>query len=184
MKTCFNLKKIFFRFTVAFMVFGFSFTTPQNIYCQDGGFKYFKNYSPKEYDGGPQNWSILQDKRGIIYVANASCLLEFDGVSWRLINIPNLLVRSMAIDDTGTIYIGGKNEIGFLAPDSKGALLYKSLVDRLEDNQRSFSTVWKTHSTEEGIYFHTSRFLFRWNNKQIKVWKAQNPENLFYASFT
>jgi signal transduction histidine kinase/DNA-binding response OmpR family regulator len=183
MKTYFNFKKIFFRFTVASMVFWFSFATSQNIYCQEGGFKYFKNYSHKEYDGGSQNWSVLQDKRGIIYIANANGLLEFDGASWRLINIPNSEVRSMAIDNNGTIYIGGNNEIGFLAPDSRGALLYKSLVDRLENNQKNFSYVWKTHSTEEGIYFFTSRFLFRWNNRQIKVWKPQNPENRFVASF-
>jgi len=181
--TYFNFKKIFFRFTVAIMVFGFSFATSQNLYCQDGGFKYFKNYSHKEYDGGPQNWSVLQDKRGIIYVANANGLLEFDGASWRLINVPNSEVRSMAIDDSGTIYIGGNNEIGFLAPDSRGALLYKSLVDQLEKNQKNFSYVWKTHATKEGIYFFTSRYLFRWNNRQIKVWKPQNTEYRFNASF-
>jgi signal transduction histidine kinase/DNA-binding response OmpR family regulator len=110
-------------------------------------------------------------------------VLEFDGVSWRSIKVPNWSVLSMAIDDTGTIYVGGKDEMGFLAPDSEGSLQYVSLLDHLEDNQRNFSTVWKIHSTGEGVYFHTLKFLFRWNplQKQIKGWK---PDYRFNASFT
>ncbi len=164
------------------MVFGFSFTTSQTIYCQDGCFKYFKNYSHKEYDSCPQNWSIVQDRRGVVYIGNACGLLEYDGVSWRKILIPNRSVFSLAIDDTGTVYIGGKDEIGFLAPDAKGVLQYKSLIDRLEDNQKNFSRVWKTHSTEGGIYFRATKFLFRWNDGQIKA-IVPYPAEEFNASF-
>ncbi|MCP5105860.1 MAG: response regulator [bacterium] len=145
------------------------------------GFKYFKNYSPNDYDHQPQNWSILQDRRGVIYVGNHGGVLEFDGVSWRLIHVPNRTVRSMAIDDTGTIYIGGKNEIGFLAPDSNGSLQYVSLLPHLDKNKRNFSNVWRTHSTKEGIYFRTSKFLFRWDSREMKVWETGNT---FNASFT
>jgi len=59
------------------------------IYCQSHGFKYIKNYSAEEYKLHPQNWSVRQDKRGLIYVGNNGGLLEFDGVSWRTIDVPN-----------------------------------------------------------------------------------------------
>ncbi|MCP5049964.1 MAG: response regulator, partial [bacterium] len=151
---------------------------------QTGGLKHFSNYPRVDYSAHSQNWSILQDKRGIIYIGNHTSLIEFDGVSWRKINVPNRNVNSMAIDDTGIIYVGGNNEIGFLAPDPKGNLKYVSLLGYLENNHRNFSNVWRTHCTKEGIYFRTSRFLFRWNpvSKTMNKWQTQ-LENKFRFSF-
>jgi signal transduction histidine kinase/DNA-binding response OmpR family regulator len=161
-------------FTFSLLILWLVFGTTLNVYCQDAGFRYFKNYTRKEYRGQSQNWSIIQDKNGIIYVGNQLGLLEFDGVSWRRIEVKNQLVNSMAIDDTGTIYVGGINEIGFLAPDPKGALQYVSLLEHLDINKRSFSNVWETHWTKQGIYFKTPKFLFRWNpnKKKMDVWES------------
>jgi signal transduction histidine kinase/DNA-binding response OmpR family regulator len=152
------------------------------VYCENGGFIYFKNYSRKEYRGQPQNRCILQDKHGIIYVGNQLGLLEFDGASWRRIEVKNHLVNSLAIDDTGTIYVGGIDEIGFLAPDSKGALQYVSLVEHLNIDKRGFSYVWETHWTKQGIYFKTPKFLLRWNPncKKIDIWESDSG---FHHSF-
>ena len=159
-----------------------NFGTTSKVYCQDTGFKYIKNYTRKEYGGQSQNWCIIQDKHGIIYVGNQLGLLEFDGVSWRKIGIKNHLVKSMAIDDTGTIYVGGIDEFGFLTPDSKGSLQYVSLLDHVDINKRHFSYVWETHWTKHGIYFKTSKFLFRWdpNTKKIHVWESSTK---FHVSF-
>jgi hypothetical protein len=149
----------------------------------DRGYKYSRNYTPKEYDCAPQNWCVLQGRQGIIYVGNQDDFLEYDGVSWRYTDIPNQSVRSLAIDTTGTLYLGGNNEIGFLTPNSKGELQYVSLVKHLDEAKRSFGTVWRTHSTPEGIYFRTSKFLFRWNAKPGRF-DAWEPVSEFRASFT
>lgn len=149
--------------------------------AQSGGFKFFKYYSRSDYQSGPQNWSILQDKRGIIYVGNQDGVLEFDGVNWRSIQLPNGTARSMAMDADGTIYIGGINEFGFLEPDSKGSLQYQSLTKHLEESQKNFGTVWSTHATKDGIYFRTSRFLFRWDSRELKEWR---PDKRIYGSYT
>jgi signal transduction histidine kinase/DNA-binding response OmpR family regulator len=157
--------------------------SPQNLFCHNTGYKYLRNYTPKEYDWHSQNWCILQDKRGIIYVGNHDGLLEFDGVSWRKISIPQNTVRSMAVDESGTIYIGGINEIGFLKPDSRGTLKYNSLLEHLKENQKDFADVWRTHATKEGIYFRTNNLLFRWDpqSQEIKVWEEHKYR--FNASF-
>jgi signal transduction histidine kinase/DNA-binding response OmpR family regulator len=171
-----------FFFTFSLILLGVAFGTTLNVYCQNTGFKYIKNYTRKEYGGQSQSWCILQDKHGIIYVGNQLGLLEFDGVSWRKIDVPNDFVRSMAMDDTGTIYVGGIDEIGFLAPDSKGSLQYVSLLEHVDNDKRRFSDVWETHWTKQGIYFKTSKFLFRWNHntKKIRVWESNNK---FHLSF-
>jgi len=180
-KYFFGCKRIFFFFT--FLIFGLPFLASQHLYCQNAGLKYFRNHSPKDYKTQPQNWSVLQDKRGIIYVGNQGGLMEFDGVSWREILVPNWSVRSMVIDETGTVYVGGINEIGFLSPDSKGTVQYISLLQHLNENTKNFSYVWKTHSTGDGIYFRTSKFLFRWDSREMKVWETEQGR-AFNASFT
>jgi signal transduction histidine kinase/DNA-binding response OmpR family regulator len=158
----------------------FSCSVP-DIYSQSPGFKYFKNYCYEEYDHQPQNWGIDQAKNGTIYVANQGGVLEFDGVSWRVIATPQYdIVRSLTIDRTGTIYIGGINKIWYLAPDSTGSLKYKSLLNYLRDNQKNFDIVWSTHASKQGIFFRTSKFLFRWDYNKMKVWTTADT---FKASF-
>ncbi|MCP5051470.1 MAG: hypothetical protein GY940_30160, partial [bacterium] len=133
---------------------------------------------------GDQNWSILQDKRGCIYVGNNDGLLEFDGVSWRKIIIPNGTVRSLALDDnTGTVYIGGRNELGFLTPDSQGTLQYKSLLNQLDKNKQNIGSVWNTLFTKEGIYFRTSNYLFKWGSGQLNVISETDNNHRFIGSF-
>ncbi len=171
-----------FFYTLLLLLLGFAFGITLDLYCQDAGFKYVKNYTRKEYRGQSQSWCILQDKQGIIYVGNQLGLLEFDGSSWQKIDVKNHLVKSMAIDDTGTIFVGGMDEIGYLAPDSKGALHYVSLREYLDINKRNFSYVWETHWTKQGIYFKTSKFLFRWNpdTGTIDTWESDSG---FHVSF-
>ncbi len=158
------------------------------LYSQNPGLKYSRNYSSNEYGLKRQNWCILQDPQGIICVANHGGILEYDGVSWNIILIPNQAARSIAIDVSGTIYVEGVNEIGFLAPDSQGRLKYISLLEHLDENKRNFGNVWKTHATEEGIFFRTTKYLFRWNTKQKKMNVAleskKGNNTRFNASFT
>jgi signal transduction histidine kinase/DNA-binding response OmpR family regulator len=178
-----RLKRIFFLFSVTLLLLELPSWNTSNIYGQNTGYKFFKNYTPEEYEGHNQNWAVLQDKRGIIFVANNIGLREFDGVTWRKIDVPNVTVRSMATDDTGTIYAGGKDEIGFLAPDSKGTLQYVSLLDHLDSNKKNFSDAWETHWTKQGIYYRTSNFLFRCDpvSKKIKVWEADNGFHIAFV---
>jgi hypothetical protein len=49
------------------------------------GIPFIQNYAPKDYHADSQNWAIVQDRRGIMYFGNSDGVLEYDGVSWRLI---------------------------------------------------------------------------------------------------
>jgi hypothetical protein len=52
-----------------------------------------RTYSPKEYDGHAQNWCIIQDNNGLIYVGNTIGLLIYDGKSWKSIKLNNSAVK-------------------------------------------------------------------------------------------
>ncbi|MCP5054372.1 MAG: response regulator [bacterium] len=143
------------------------------------GFKYIQNYSTGLH---PLNWSIVRDKRGVIYVANNAAVLEWDGVSMRYINIPNWWVRSLAIDDNDTVYVGGVNELGYLAPDANGMRHYISLLGHLDQSQKNFSNVWRIRIAKGAVYFWMSKFLFRWDpeTKKMDSWQAEiNFNGLF-----
>jgi signal transduction histidine kinase/DNA-binding response OmpR family regulator len=173
-----------FHYILLKLIFiGFLVSLSGKVYSQDTGIKYFKNYNFKEKKYPPQNWCILQGQNGVIYIGNQAGLIQFDGAHWHYDSIPNRSVRSLAITDSGTIYIGGKNEIGFLSPELKGSQQYVSLLKYLNQNKQDISYVWGTHSTTEGIYFRTLNRLIRWNPnlKRMKLWE---PDNYILASFT
>ncbi len=144
------------------------------------GAKLFHNYTREVYNSQPQNWFIIQDKRGFIYSANQGAVLEYDGVTWKEILIPGKNARSLAIDNNGTIYVGGNNEIGYLEPDNNGVLRYVGLTHLLALECRDFGYVWRTFSTENGIYFCTTKFLFRYHRDRIKIWPT---ETSFFPPF-
>jgi hypothetical protein len=48
---------------------------------ESGNFK-LKNYSSEEYGAHFQNWNAVQDSRGVMYFANNSKVLEYDGKNW------------------------------------------------------------------------------------------------------
>ncbi len=146
----------------------------------EGGFKYFRNYPKNEYDHHPQNWCVIQDNDGIIFVGNLGGVLEYDGVSWRLIEVPNNLARVLVKDTSGTIYVGGKSELGYLSPNQTGEFQYKSLLDRLEAKDRNFGSIVQAFAAPDGIYFRAANYLFRWDSKQFTTWYSDPG---FWASY-
>ncbi|HLP45849.1 MAG TPA: histidine kinase dimerization/phospho-acceptor domain-containing protein, partial [Candidatus Kapabacteria bacterium] len=148
-----------------------------------GSYKYFKTFRANDYNNSPQNRGIVQDKQGIIYVANQGGLLEFDGISWRSYDIPNQTVNSLAIDDNGALFIGGIDEFGYMAPDAAGILQYNSLIGHLQDKQKNFGNIWTTYAANDGIYFQADEYLFRWSGGKLSIWQPE-PEFNFSTSFT
>ncbi|MGZ3941925.1 MAG: SpoIIE family protein phosphatase [Bacteroidia bacterium] len=116
-----------------------------------------------------------------MYFGNSSGILQYDGYSWNEIPVKNAsVVRSLAIDSDGIIYVGAVGEFGFLTPNSKGELIFQSLVNKLPPEEREFADVWKTYSTPEGIFFQTFDKLIRYSKKGLQIWK---PESSFHFSY-
>ena len=139
------------------------------------------HFTTQEYRAQPQNWSIAQDARGLMYVANNDGILQYDGVRWRRIETgTGTFVRSVAADSQGTVYAGAVGDFGVLRPDSTATLRYVSLAERLPPEQRDFGDVWYTHAVGNDIYFQSRDRLFRWNGDTLRSWES---ERLFHTSF-
>jgi signal transduction histidine kinase/CheY-like chemotaxis protein len=131
-----------------------------------------ENYSDKDYDsGGQQFWAIVQDHRGVMYFGNSGgTMLEYDGVTWRKVFIGGSVVRSLAVDDKGTIWLGGGGDLGYLAPDAAGSERFVSLLDKIPGEQHDFTDIWQTLVTPQGIFFRSFERLFRWDGRQMHSW--------------
>ncbi len=152
-----------------------------------------RQYPPEVYEGGGQNWALLQDARGVIYVGSTNALLEFDGVTWRRIQTPTkTTIRSLAADASGRVWVGAVGDLGYIEPDERGETRFVSMIDKLPADARVFEDVWRTFAAPEGVYFQTQIGIFRWANDAFKVWKptgrifnrAQFANNTLYISQT
>ncbi len=183
MKTICN--KIILEFVLFFLLLS-GLSLPQNNLVSNQinnppGFPIIKNYLPKEYKAHNQNWAIVKDKRGIMYFGNSSGVLEYDGQNWNLVKVTNGIVRSMCVDDNGTIFIGAADDLGYLVRDTKNATLhYKSLIQYIPTKE-NFGHVWHTFFIDKSIFFITKNFIFQftfsnsdYTTPEVKYWKTKS----------
>ncbi len=159
--------KIFFFITT--YVISISLVSSQNV--KESGSPNIQNY--KDFDYGtnsPQNWSIAQDKRGVMYIGNTEGILEYDGVTWRLIKLSNNSIPwALAIDSSGTIYTGGIDEFGYLAPNAQGKLAYVSLLHQLSEKDRHPGEIMDICLIKNTIYFIGRECIYKYSEKKIEI---------------
>ncbi len=146
------------------------YAQPQtNLPINESGLPFIQNFSPKDYGSAhAQNWAVVQDTRGIIYIANNLGILIYDGVSWRLVPT-NSTARALAISENGRIFVGCRDDFGYLAPDSTGQLQFVSLLKELPEAYHNFGVVHGVKVTAEGTYFKAAQILFRWKKETTEV---------------
>ena len=142
-----------------------------------------ENFPPSHYanvekgNPGPQNWNIVQDKQGIIYISNTRGILSFDGYEWRLVkDTENLNRASIALAPDGTIYAANLDEIGYFQPDSSGALAFISLKKHLPDPLSEGPDIKWLRTLGKQIYFIGEHNVLFWDeaSQQFYVWESSS----------
>jgi len=136
-----------------------------NLYAQN---PFIRNFSPEEYQANSQNWSVVQDSRGIMYFVNNDGVLEYDGINWILIDTPTE-AHSIAIDNLDRIYVGLDGDFGYLQSDNNGRLHYISLVDKIPKEHQNIKQVWNISALGDKIVFATNNKLFILQNDIINI---------------
>ncbi|MFL9845102.1 helix-turn-helix and ligand-binding sensor domain-containing protein [Flavobacterium rhizosphaerae] len=133
------------------------------------------NYKKSDYKGGSQNWDIEQSKKGNLYFANTSGLIEYNGTSWNKYILPGYTVRAIKISKSGRIYAGGYNELGYFEPDEKGKLVYHTLLKLANPNtKKTVDFVWKIHILNDEVFFQTFSRTYIYKDNKIRVLEAPN----------
>ncbi|MBV8278779.1 MAG: hypothetical protein JO170_26445, partial [Verrucomicrobia bacterium] len=111
----------------------------------------------------------VQDPRGLMIFGSVNCVLEYDGQRWTSIPIPNsALIEKLACDKSGTIYVGGTNEIGALVLDG-GIYQYKSFTSLLPASEAHFGMTKDIAVHGDTVYFLSERSLLRWDGQRFSV---------------
>ena len=140
---------------------------------------FITNFAPDVYKAASQNWAVVQDNRGVLYFGNSDGVLEYDGISWQIIKTPSI-VRSLAMDSAGRIYVGIAGDFGYLHPDRLGSYQYKSLKEKIPSQEREFNNVIKIYVAQNRIFFQTAEKIFVLQNEKFKVIQ---PKESFHFSF-
>jgi signal transduction histidine kinase len=139
--------------------------------AQSSGYPYVRNYRPREFQASSANYAAVQDRRGIMYFGNYRGLLEYDGATWQLIPVANgSVVRSLAVDSLGQVYVGAAGEFGRLVPDSTGRTTYQSLSNQLPP-QAQVEGLMRVLGTRQGAFFQVfeSQMLYLFEGDSLRA---------------
>lgn len=131
------------------------------------------NYPKETYRAGTQTWDIQQDRNGVLYFANNSGLLTFNGHYWHLYSMPNeTIVRSVQVAASGRVYVGAQDEIGYFFPGANGDLVYTSLKSLVPASDREFADVWDIVIQGDQVFFRSENKIFLYKDQTIEVFRA------------
>ena len=88
---------------------------------------FVKNYAVDDYKASCQNWGFSVTPNGMLYVANNSGLLTFDGNTWELYTLPNQEEVTHVTNYNDTIYTRNGTILGCWSRDKNGILHYQPL---------------------------------------------------------
>ncbi|MCR9015386.1 ATP-binding protein [Aquiflexum gelatinilyticum] len=141
------------------------------------------------YKGHHQVWSAVEDNRGIMYFGTSNGIVEFDGVSWRKVDLLKEFgssnVRFLGKDPNGKVFFGG-SDFGYLEVDPFGFTRPKSLKSIFSNKEDLYGDIWSLVFSGNKIFGQAREFLFRLElnedntAKEFKIWK---PETSFMYAF-
>lgn len=138
--------------------------------CGQTGNYFLSHYNPPDKKLDPTCYALAQDARGIMYFANRSGILEFDGKSWRLA-ITKYPIYTLATTPDGHVFAGGLAGFGEL-DFSKDELAFNALSGIDADAKGITSST----ADEAFVYWLTKSVVFSLERKTQKVQKISLRE--------
>lgn len=155
---------------------------PGFAFAGERGVPLVRTWGPQDYPGESQNWAVVQDGRGLVYVANNLGVMVFDGVRWQMVPTEQRHhVRSLAVDAAGRVCVGAEGEFGHLEPRGDGGFRFVSLSSNLPAEDRSFTYVWWTVATPRGVLFLSAERIFLWDGSAVRALRP--PGGTFNSAF-
>ncbi len=131
------------------------------------------DYQSNSYISSPQNWGMVQDNRGIMYISNTSGVLEYDGITWQLVKGTAYEGRfHLARNSEGRVFVGSTTDLGYLAPDSSGKMEFVSLLPYLKGKHPDMR-VKRVVAVGSDVYFVTENRLLRWTGNHFRIWRSK-----------
>ncbi|MDR3185131.1 MAG: hypothetical protein LBT49_06990 [Prevotellaceae bacterium] len=129
------------------------------------------NYRSFDYHAARQNWALTQDRQGLMYFANGSGMLVFDGIRWQLHTLPgNRGVRTVAFDTLSQrVYCGTFEEFGYWERDAFKELKYYSVSDSLRSYTLHNDEIWSIDFMGDTVIFRSFATCFLYCGGKIRA---------------
>lgn len=142
---------------------------PGSAFSQpESGLPFIKNFQSKDFNASGQIWTGSNGPFDLTYFGTTGTLLEYDGTKWMTYQTPDRrTVRAIASDSSGKIWWGTSSNFGYNGKDSTGKPIFVSLFSKIPETERKFGNVTSIIPSQNGIYFRSGRFIFRYANGLI-----------------
>ena len=132
------------------------------------GLRIVELYSALDMNAGTQNFCMVQDYHGSIFVGNLTGVIEYNGAYWNIIPLPNhSAAKALGVTRRGTILVGGYDEIGYLAQNEFNQNVFISLKTDLPEKFKDFEEVIQIFTIKGEAYISTKHYLFQLNDMKL-----------------
>ena len=136
------------------------------------------------YGVGDQNWGIVQDSLGRLFVANIDAVMMYDGKYWKTIDITDgRTVSSVSKTSDNNILAGGEGDFGYLNFKNPGKIKYISLSASLPEKEKEFGKIWAIHAIDSNRFYCANEKIFWYKGNDLKKIFLPSGEK-FHTFFT
>ncbi|HAF30568.1 MAG TPA: hypothetical protein DCG75_16115 [Bacteroidales bacterium] len=169
-KINFSKNTVFFSFVLVIFIILF----PLKSYENNTGNPYIQRIVLSNYGFSNNNYSIIQDLKGLTYFGNSNGIIQYDGSFWEILKVPG--IPYMDIGEDGVIYVGAYNDFGFISNPKGKKPFFSSLLDSIKNKKLSPGQIRQVFSNQGQVYFCNGNFLYKWNGQSIEIKDSSNLE--------
>lgn len=144
-----------------------TFTEPDSILI--------KTFGAGDYKATAINYTGIENEDGILFFANESGVLVYDGSEWTLISIKDFSAVTSLLAHNGKIYVGAGDEFGYISENKKGKFEYISLRHLVTlDEKETIGFIWQIVPVGNKIYFSSMEMLLQYDGEKVNKIKVKN----------
>jgi ligand-binding sensor domain-containing protein/DNA-binding CsgD family transcriptional regulator len=137
------------------------------------------NFTKNDYRAQNQMWSIVQTPQYEMFFGNNDGLISFNGSFWQTLQLPQKpIVRSVASDAMGRVFVGGFAEFGFFERDEFGNFQYHSLSKDVRFEKVKREEIWHILVHNQAVYFQSFSTIYKYDYKDVTV--LSPPSNIMF----
>lgn len=156
-----KIKTLFIPYITIIVTFIISI--PYSAYTQNGNYM-INNYTPNNAID-IYNWSVSQDKKGIVYTANKQGIIAFDGKNWDIVSDAVVPLNIYTTKDGEETFIASNNAFGVIRKTISGESMYHEIA-----KNKDFGTLNKIYEWGAEIIIISDKCLVLVNKSKSQIY--------------
>lgn len=145
-----------------------------------------RRFDPDDYGVPPLHFDVLPLDDGEVLVGNQDGMLHFDGLRWRLVELPGRSpLRVLVPAEDGSTMLGGFDFIGKLDRAADGSLLVIDLTQAVIKALKGapVGVVWQFFAYEGATYARTDTHLIKFVGDQpVQTWSLDGSQRSLFGT--